>query len=104
MKKATPLFAISFGVLFVVLTTLRDSKDYKNLKLMQDESSISNTKMTGIYNSTVDRINITITDKSLLDRINKELINNLKPSDENNILGVQITRIIFEITKGNNKF
>ena len=40
----------------------------------------------------------------MLDRINKELINNLKPSDENNILVVQITRIIFEITKGNNKF
>ena len=64
MKKATPLFAISFGVLFVVLMTLRDSKDYKNLKLMQDESSISNTKMTGIYNLTDDRINLQLLTKA----------------------------------------
>lgn len=71
---------------------------------MQDESSISNIKMTGIYNSTDDKINITITDKSRLDSINNELINNLKPSDEESIMGVQITCVIFEITKGNNKF
>lgn len=104
MKKGTPLFAICFSIFFVVVTILRDNKDYKYLKLLQNEAVISDIKVTGIYNSMGDRVNITITNKGILDSINNELINNLKPSDEVCIMGVQITCVIFEITKGNNKF
>lgn len=103
MKKGIPLFAIGFGILFVVLTTLRDNKDYKDLKLMKAEVHIKSIKMNIIHADKMGNVKITIADKNILDSINYELINNLKPSEEN-MGGVSMLFVILEINKRTDKF
>lgn len=103
MKKVPLILAICFGILFVYMTVTLDNKNNQELKFIKNNEIISYIKVRGIYNAIGNEVAIAISDKNELDSINFELLNNLKPSGNQKIAGVQILRVIFEITKGNNK-